>query len=75
MTLQHKIFQSRINGLNEQLPAGGIGFGASNTPPQVPRIQGNFASREIPRLQPRMTTRALSGGPVGGEPPMVPTEA
>mgnify|MGYP006405885373 FL=1 len=50
MTLQHKIFQSRINGLkklNEQIPVGGGGnFGASNALPQLPRISGDFGGRD-----------------------------
>jgi len=75
MTLQHKIFQSRINGLKEQL--GGAGAGAVNVSqvdPSAPQqVGGGFGQRtRDPRNQERMTTRALSGHPWWvGPPPFI----
>jgi len=68
MTLQHKIFQDRINGLNEQIPAGG-GNGFGQTDPSIPSIQqiGNVPLRGRSSSTQRMTTRALYGSTLSFE--------
>ena len=74
MTLQHKIFQSRINGskLNEQIPVGGDDLGGvnvSNTPQASLR---GFGSK-LPRSNIANTTRNLRGA-FGEVPPLEPTQ-
>jgi len=50
-----------VNKLYEQAPAGGVGFGASNAPPQLPRISGDFGGLKVDRSAIANITAGLYG--------------